>query len=82
MKHINSLSDLIGCKIIRHDGIAEIIIDTYIDDGTHIEDWGKPVRLIGFSADASLTDYEIYEEGWEYYSAFKEEISKLKNKNS
>lgn len=62
------LSEFISSTFIRRvDNIAEIIIDYYE---------GKPVRLIGFQADAQDTDFEIYESGYHYYKEFKRILRK------
>lgn len=45
--------------------IAEIIFDTCPEG---------PIRLIGFTAQAELTDYEILELGFDYYQAFINQI--------
>lgn len=83
MRPTNSLSDIMQGEIIRHDGIAEIIIDHYDPDDfpDDPQNWMKPVRLIGFSTEASKTDLEIYEEGWDYYQALKHEVEKMKAKD-
>jgi hypothetical protein len=52
------LSDVCNKEIIRNNGIAEIIWDYY---------GGHPIRLFEFTADALLTDFEIYEEALTYY---------------
>jgi hypothetical protein len=46
-------------KEIRRTGdIAEIIFDYFGD---------KPIRLIGFYCSSDLSDFEILEQGWDYY---------------
>ncbi len=69
MKKDFTLSDFCNMQIKRTD-VAEIIVD--YSEG----DINKSVRLIGFSTDINKTDFEIQEEGFEYYQNLKEEINK------
>ena len=56
-----TLSDFCAMPIHRNGAAAEIIVDYFEGDSQ------KPVRLLGFVADASLTDFEIAEQGYAYY---------------
>ena len=49
--------DFLEMEVVR-GSCAEIIVDHYE---------GKSVRLIGFTADLDLSDYEVLELGYEYY---------------
>lgn len=68
-----TFSDFCQMDIRRTDNIAEIIVEYFEGD------LSKPIRLIGFATDASKTDYEIAEEGWEYWLLFLEQIEAVKN---
>jgi hypothetical protein len=59
MKNLRTLtlSDMCQCDIRRTGDIAEIIVDTWK---------GKPIRLMGFTTDASLPDFDICEQGHLY----------------
>lgn len=37
---------------------------------------GQPITLIGFKADAGKTDFEIQEEGYNYYLRLKTELER------
>jgi hypothetical protein len=69
MKNLRTLtlSDMCQCDIRRTGDIAEIIVDTWK---------GKPIRLMGFTADATLPDFEIYEQGFAYLKRLVKELSK------
>jgi hypothetical protein len=56
-----TLSDFQEMQVVRYDDVARIIVDYWEGDGN------KPVHLIGFYGDASLTDFEIREEGFNHY---------------
>ena len=61
IKMYNDLSDFITkTEILRREMVAFIVCD-YVD--------GRPVRLIGFNADSSQSDFEIKERGYAYYTA-------------
>jgi len=63
------LSEFISStEIIRADNIAEIIVDYFENDKN------MPIRLLGFSADANKSDYEISEEGYYYYQSLKNSV--------
>lgn len=55
-------------EIVRTKGIAEIIIARFQarPDSEMCKYNGRPVRLLGFTTDATLTDYEILEDGFAY----------------
>jgi len=46
--------------------VAEILLPSYLDPTAQ-------VRLIGFTADAGLSPYEVIELGFEYYEELLEE---------
>jgi len=51
-------NDFLQMEVVRRNDVAEIIVDYHES---------KPVRLIGFTADLELSDYEVMELGYEYY---------------
>jgi hypothetical protein len=57
-----TLSDFMHMEVQRTGPDAEIIFDHILHEGEL-----KPVRLIGFVADACLSDYDIREQGYAYY---------------
>jgi hypothetical protein len=59
------LSDFLNMPVVRRGGRATVVVDTFE---------GKPVRLIGFAADAELGDMEIQELALAYYRALCDEI--------
>lgn len=64
-------------EIVRGE-VAEVIVDHFRStpgDGFEADD-GKPVRLIGFTADPDLSDFEILEKAFEHY----EDILKMLGK--
>lgn len=61
MKSVD-LSEVCSRDIKRTGEIAEVIWAYYDDDPA------KPVRLMGFIADSSLSDFEIYELALAYYN--------------
>ena len=65
-----TLSDVMQKQIKRTGNIAEIIWDY---------EEGHPIRLIGFSTKASLTDLEIFEEGLAYYNELFNQVQIIKN---
>lgn len=67
----DTLSDFIGKEVKRTGDVAEIIYNY------HEGNKDKPVRLIGFSTDASKSDYEILEEGYHYYLELTERVKEL-----
>ena len=66
-----NLSDFMQYDIRRIDDIAEIIV-AYDND-----DESKPIRLIGFATESSKCDFEIYEEGLDYYNKLVDQVEDL-----
>lgn len=65
-----TLSEYIqSVNIIRKDNIAEVVVDYFKS---------KPIRLIGFETTSTKTDFEIYEESYNYYNELKYNISLTK----
>lgn len=70
---MNDLNEFIQeVKEIRRSGNDADLVMWY-------NEHGQPVRLIGFSCDSKLTDFEIFEEGFKYYLRLYEQINKIKN---
>ena len=67
-------------EVVRNPNVAEINIGIYNPDdhgGKYEQCRGKPVRLLGFTADSGLTDYEILELGYEHYKNFVQEVNRI-----
>lgn len=60
-------SDFLGYEVLRDNGVAELIVD-YVGD--------KPVRLIGFYRDLSLSDIRVREEAYYYYQELVAKVNK------
>jgi len=53
-------------EVVISGDVAEILLPSYLDPTAQ-------VRLIGFTADAGLSPYEVIELGFEYYEELLEE---------
>lgn len=71
-----TLSDFCYKTVIRKNDKAELIFGNYNDDET------KPVRLMGFSCPAYLSDFEVQERGFMYFQDMIDESNRLKQKKN
>lgn len=70
---MKTLSDFCSMEVIRKEDKAYIIFDR-VKEGL--------IKLIGFSTDASKSDFEIQEEGYGFYLEVISELEKRKNGRS
>ena len=59
-----SFTEFMNCEIVRKDNIAKVVLGYYEEEDSFK---GLPIYLLGFETDASKSDFEIFEEAWEYY---------------
>lgn len=71
-QHYTDLSDFINRTYVGRTDTNEAVILTGCIDNI-------PITLIGFKTDPDKSDYEIFEEGYDYYLKLCEEIKKRKD---
>lgn len=73
---IYTFEDFQQMEVIRTRGVAEVIVDRFVSvpgDGFEA-DHGKPVRLLGFSTDIELSDFEVLEQAYDHFLALEQEV--------